>query len=85
MFDNQQQLQRQFLITYATRLGLDVARFTACLGSEEARARVDHDAQEGAALGIDSTPTVFINGRTIKGALDAQRLADAVALARVKP
>ena len=37
------------------------------------------------ALGIDSTPTVFINGRTIKGALDAQRLADAVALARVKP
>jgi len=85
LFDNQQQLQRQFLITYATRLGLDVARFTACLGSEEARARVDHDAQEGAALGIDSTPTVFINGRTIKGALDAQRLADAVALARVKP
>jgi protein-disulfide isomerase/uncharacterized membrane protein len=84
LFDNQQELQRQFLIGYATRLGLDVARFTQCLGSEEARSRVDRDARDGAALGIDSTPTLFINGRTIKGALDAQRLVDAIVLGRPK-
>jgi protein-disulfide isomerase/uncharacterized membrane protein len=85
LFDNQQQLGRQFLIGYAAQLGLDVTRFTACLGSAEARQRVERDAKEGAALGIDSTPTVFINGRTIKGALDSQQLTDAVTLANVKP
>ncbi len=82
LFDNQPQLDRQALIAYAARLGLDSARFTTCLDGQEARARVDRDAKEGAALGIDSTPTVFINGRLIKGALDSDLLAAAVTLAR---
>lgn len=82
LFGNQRQLGRQFLLQYASQLGMDMPRFTSCLGSAEARTRVERDAKEGAVLGIDSTPTVFINGRTIKGALDAQELSDAVILAR---
>jgi len=82
LFANQQQLSRQFLIGYAQRLGLDVARFTECLGSAAARERVERDAREGDHLGIDSTPTVFINGRTVKGALDPQALTDAVTLTK---
>ena len=82
LFDNQQQLGREFLISYAKRLGLDVGRFTACLSSDAARGRVQRDAESGAQLGIDSTPTVFINGRMIKGALDPARLVDALVLAR---
>jgi protein-disulfide isomerase/uncharacterized membrane protein len=85
LFDHQQALERPFLIAYAERLGLDVKRFTTCLGGAEARARVEHDAAEGGALGVDSTPTMFINGRMIKGALDAQKLSDAVTLARADP
>jgi protein-disulfide isomerase len=81
LFDNQQHLDRPFLIAYASRLALDVPRFTACLGSPEARARVERDAKAGGQLGIDSTPTIFINGRTIKGALDVERLTSAVVLA----
>lgn len=82
LFDNRQQLDRAFLIGYAAHLDLDVARFTACLGGDESRARVERDIADGAQLGIDSTPTVFINGRTIKGALDTGLLSDAVTLAR---
>lgn len=82
LFDNQQQLGREFLIGFAARLGLDQARFASCLSSDEARARVQRDAEAGAQLGIDSTPTVFINGRTIKGALEPARLVDALVLAR---
>lgn len=84
LFENQQQLDRAALIGYGRRLGLDVPRFTACLDSEEPRIRVERDAKDGAQLGIDSTPTVFINGRMIKGALDAELLAAAVTLARSK-
>ena len=82
LFDNQQHLEREFLIGYATRLGFDVGRFTNCLGSDQARARVEQDAQAGAALGVQSTPTLFINGRTIKGALERDQLLEALTLAR---
>jgi protein-disulfide isomerase/uncharacterized membrane protein len=82
LFENQRQLDRQSLIGFATRIGLDTARFTACLGSAEALARVQRDAKEGSDLGVDSTPTLFVNGRMIKGALESGMLAEAVALAR---
>ncbi|MFI5396309.1 MAG: thioredoxin domain-containing protein [Candidatus Binatia bacterium] len=82
LFDNQERLGRQSLIEYATQLGLDLPRFTQCLDSPQARTRVEQDINEAAALGIDSTPTVFINGRLIKGALEPDLLSDAVTLAR---
>jgi protein-disulfide isomerase/uncharacterized membrane protein len=81
LFDNQQRLGRESLIAYAKRVALDMDRFSTCLGSEQARARVERDARIGAELGVESTPTVFINGRTIKGALERDQLIDALALA----
>jgi protein-disulfide isomerase/uncharacterized membrane protein len=83
LFDNQLHLGREYLISYATRLGLDAGRFTACLTSESVQAQVARDTQAAAELGIDSTPTWFINGRKITGALEPERLTDALALARV--
>jgi protein-disulfide isomerase/uncharacterized membrane protein len=84
LFDNQDALGREFLLAYAQRLGMDTARFANCLGGSDARARVERDARAGAQLGIDSTPTWFINGRMIKGALEPDQLADALVLAQVK-
>jgi protein-disulfide isomerase/uncharacterized membrane protein len=82
LFENQSQLGREFLIGYARRLGLDETLFVRCLGSEAMAARVKRDASEGAALGIESTPTLFINGRLIRGALSEEHLMNAVALAQ---
>jgi protein-disulfide isomerase/uncharacterized membrane protein len=83
LFDNQQHLGREYLISYATRLGMDAGRFAACLTSESVQAQVERDTKAGAALGIDSTPTWFINGRKITGALEPEQLTDALTLARV--
>jgi protein-disulfide isomerase/uncharacterized membrane protein len=85
LFNNQRQLGRQSLIGYAARLGLDTSRFATCLDSPEPRARVQNDVTEAAALGVDSTPTVFINGRLVKGALEPNLLCAAVTLARSTP
>ncbi len=85
LFDNQAQLGRTFLLKYAEDLGLEIARFGACLSSPEARKRVEQDAQLGARLGIRSTPTVLINGRRIEGTLDAKQLAQAIVLAKAEP
>jgi len=81
LFENQKQLGREFLIRYASDLGLDKDIFTACLTSDAPRLRIQRDVEAGQRAGIDSTPTVFINGRRINGALEPQGLADAFILA----
>lgn len=82
LFGNQKQLGRAFLLAYAERLGLDMPRFTACLAADAPRARVAADTHLGMELGVHSTPTVFLNGRRVAGALDAGGLANALVLAR---
>lgn len=55
-------------IQYATDLGLDVETFTACLsgGSHDDFIKQDMDFSLG--LGVQSTPTFFVNGLVIVGA-----------------
>ena len=85
LFENQQHLGRQSLVAYASKLGLHIARFTACLDDAEVLARVQADIKEATALGVDSTPTIFINGRMLKGSLEPDALNDAVTLAHATP
>jgi predicted DsbA family dithiol-disulfide isomerase len=52
----------------AVALGLDVAQFNGCVDSRHYRDAVERDIKEGAAVGVTSTPTFFINGRQLTGA-----------------
>ncbi len=52
----------QKLTDYARQLSLDPEAFRACLESDEARARVRFDQELAYALGVDGTPTFFVNG-----------------------
>jgi len=56
----------------AAALGLDQARFQSCLSSGRGRETVARDVAAAASLGVESTPTLFINGRTVRGALDSR-------------
>jgi protein-disulfide isomerase len=67
LFSHQDALGRDALVGYAREVGIDGDAFTACLGSPEASAAVAEDVRQGAAAGVESTPTFFINGRIIKG------------------
>lgn len=49
-------------------LGVDQAQFDECLDSDKYADRVTADYQEGAALGINSTPNFRINGAPLSGA-----------------
>jgi protein-disulfide isomerase len=68
MFANQQALQPEFLKKYAGELGLDAAKFNACLDMAKYAERVQEHMGIGNALGVSSTPSVFINGRLVAGA-----------------
>jgi len=81
LFENQPHFSDDDLHRYAQAVGLDLEAFDACLQSGAARARVERDAKQGAALEIRSTPTVFINGRRIEGDL-REDLRTALVLAR---
>ena len=66
-------LDRDSLLAYAQQIGLDRAAFLACLDSDAPRQAIARDVAEGMRLGIESTPTFFLNGRTITGAPRAER------------
>ncbi|HVG58690.1 MAG TPA: DsbA family protein, partial [Hyalangium sp.] len=68
LFENQRALTRPDLEKYAGELGLDVAKFKAALDSKKFEAYVKKDAEDGASVGANGTPTFFINGRTVVGA-----------------
>jgi protein-disulfide isomerase len=63
------------LTRYATAAGLDTARFTSCLAGPEARAAVQRDVAQGEALGLNSTPGFFVNGREVRGAQPVEAFA----------
>jgi protein-disulfide isomerase len=60
---NQSALSVAKLKDYAGELALDRGRFDQALESGKFAEAVQRDIEEGMRLGIDSTPTVFINGR----------------------
>ena len=68
LFGNQQALQVESLKKYAADAGLDAAKFGSCLDTARYAERVQAQMGVGAALGVNSTPAVFINGRLLAGA-----------------
>lgn len=54
---------------FARDLGLDGEKFGSCLDSHRYEAKVRADTEEGKGLGVKSTPTFFINGRMVLGAI----------------
>jgi len=71
IFDNQDVITPDnvwdSLVDYATKAGLEPAKFKACMASAEAKQAVEADHAEGVALGVDSTPTIYVNGRPLIG------------------
>lgn len=62
LFKNQEALDVASLKKYAAELGLDQARFSAALDGGTYAAEVQKDVADGEEYGIDSTPTIFVNG-----------------------
>jgi len=53
---------------YAANLGLNTAQFNACLDSGEKADEVKKDFAEGQRLGVNGTPTLYVNGKPVIGA-----------------
>ena len=60
----------------AKDVGLDVAKWRTDLESDAVRAWVDRDRGEGQTLGIDHTPTIYVNGREFTDPREVDSLRD---------
>jgi protein-disulfide isomerase len=50
--------------------GLDAMKVAACADSPETAARIKKSTELGASLDVNETPTVFMNGRRVRGVAD---------------
>ncbi len=69
IFENQDTLSAENLKRWAVQIGVNSLQFGRCLDSQKYFAEVEQDFQEGVAAGVSATPTFFINGRRIEGAI----------------
>ncbi len=68
LFSQKYGLGQDAYLAYAKDLGLDTDQFTACMEEHRYRDEVLADQQYALQLGVQSTPTFFINGIAVVGA-----------------
>ncbi|GMV32983.1 DsbA family protein [Chloroflexi bacterium CFX2] len=68
LFENQDKLGRDLYLQIAADLSLDTDSFEECLATGRYKDLVQQDSDFALNLGVQSTPTFFINGLAIVGA-----------------
>ena len=71
LFQNQRKLEDSDLARYAEMLGLDAGRFAADMQDVELQEKVASDRKQGETLGVEGTPSIFVNGRRFEEPLKA--------------
>jgi len=56
-------------VNYAQQLGMNTDQFRSCIDTDKYKKQVDADMADGNAAQVDGTPTFFINGYRVVGAV----------------
>ena len=78
LFENQASLSEVNYKKWATELGMDSNKFNDCLDTGKYANEVAADTAAGNALGVSGTPTFFVNGQKIVGAVPYAQLKQVV-------
>lgn len=65
LFENQTRLNEELIQEIATQLGLDLDQFNQDLQDEAVSRRIEDDLTAANRLGVNSTPTFFLNGKKL--------------------
>ncbi len=71
IYDKQEEWSRSleaqsFFLTYATTLGLNTKKFTSDIGNKAIEDKILAEVKEGVRLGVQGTPTFFLNGKKLE-------------------
>lgn len=78
LYQNASALKDNDLRFYAQQIGLDPLRFEQCMVSADTSAEIDRDVADAQNAGVRGTPTFFINGARVEGAIPYPVLRDIV-------
>jgi protein-disulfide isomerase len=78
IYENQDTLEDEYLISFAIELGLDIGKFVADMASPAVEEKVRSDFMSGIRSGVNGTPTFFINGKRHDGSYEFEVLMEAV-------
>jgi len=78
IFAHQADLSVANLKAWAGAVGLDTARFNSCLDSHKYAAEIKKDAADGQKAGVNGTPSTFINGRMVVGAVPFEQFQSVI-------
>jgi len=78
LYENQDALEDEYLARYAATLGLDAERLIKEVLAGTHTARVREDFRSGARLGVNGTPSFFINGVRYDGGTGVEELLTAL-------
>lgn len=81
IFENQDALEDNDLLSYAEELGLDMDQFQKDWESKELASKVEKDFMGGVRSGVSGTPTFFIGEKKYVEVTDYETLREAVTLA----
>ncbi len=77
-FEKQKDLTKDSPEKLAGELKLDIEVFKKCFASSKPKDLVKKSEGEAARVGVSGTPTIFINGQRITGAMGEKDLRDAI-------
>jgi protein-disulfide isomerase len=78
LFEKQEFLQPDILVTWAGEVGLDLEKFGTAIRQGDIAKRIKDDRMSGIRSGVNGTPTFFINGTRHDGAPDFNSLREAM-------
>ncbi|MCM2321977.1 MAG: thioredoxin domain-containing protein [Oligoflexia bacterium] len=78
LFKNMDKLDAANLEKYAKEVGADVKKFQECVTAKKYAAHVQADMEYGEKIGVRSTPTFFINGQLISGAVPLEQFSEVI-------
>lgn len=78
LWNNQQALDVANLKEYAAHLSLDLKKFNECLDQGKYTAEVEKDVADGVKAGVNGTPSFFINGQMLTGALPIEKFKEVI-------
>lgn len=63
--ENEGAYSNRRLVAFAEELDLDMRQFNACFEDNTYKSVIDQDISEGTSMGVQGTPSVFVNGKIL--------------------
>lgn len=77
-FKNQDKLDNENLLKFAKQAGVDSAKAKDCYDKGEFKEKIAADMAYGNKVGVRSTPTFFVNGQMVAGALPIEQFSEMI-------